>query len=115
MPQVHEEEGYKRSLHCGDQDRDDDVRRTEVETGGGDGNDGQNQQSDENREIGFPIAAIVVRVSVGVIAHEFRLSNQVQQREEVDPDQIDQVPKQADQIDGRVVTRSKMAFDRADQ
>lgn len=122
VPKVHEVGRDKTSLNRGDGQRDPNIDFTQVLIRKEHGQAGEKEQGDERTEqdrqrhdVGQAMGRIVgmiVRVVRHISIPKLGLgTNEIEQREQVDPDQVDQVPVKTDVIDRTEVLAAEIATD----
>ena len=107
IPQVHEEERDERALRDGDEQRDGDVPAArQVDLRGVEGHDGEDEERHPHHQV-----AAGVQCAAGARARRGRRSgrpwgallDEVDEREDEDPDQVDEVPVEAGELHRHVV------------
>ena len=122
--EVHEEQNDKGSLDYGDGEGDDEVELAEVYERGRDGEDSKDDERAEHfgkegkRHDVAHTGGALPWTSWGAIHRQFafwkrrfkrRISDQVEEGKEEDPDEVDDVPVEADEIDRREIFGAEIA------
>src|SRR5580700_2356647 len=111
---VHEEQHDEQGFTGGDYQGHDDVQASvvmiEVHGGRVDGGAREHHEHDENQKIEFWRNNVLGHACLSRVSLLMPV-NQIQQREKINPDNIDEVPIETDVLDGRVVLRRKTARD----
>jgi hypothetical protein len=113
---VHEEEDDERGFEDGDSERDDDVQAgevcVEIDLGGGDGENGADHQNAEYGEVDLGRNYVVFRHALAFLPKPSVAIDQIEQREQENPNDINEVPVETDIFDGSVVLRREAAAQR---
>jgi hypothetical protein len=105
--EVHEEKHHQRCLAAGDDERHNGVPLAQIHICHSRGQDGQRQEHAENGEVGF--------LRNNVTLHLVSPSDQIQEREEKNPDNVHEMPVEAGSLHRIKMVRSEVAFPRLDQ
>ena len=106
---VHEEQNHQCCLNCCNSQRDHDVHPTEIPARGKDRQERARHQRKENDSIDFRRYDVFRH---GLLRSRQMAINQIQQREQINPDDVHEVPVQADIFDGGIVVRVKSSLRR---
>src|ERR1700737_2475434 len=113
---VHEVEDDERGFEDGDGQGDDDIEAgeisVEVDLGGGDGQHGADHENAEYGEVDFGRNYVMFRHALAFLPKPSVAIDQIEQREQENPNDIDEVPVEADVLDGSVVLRREAATQR---